>query len=106
VVRFQSVTASARAKAGTARALAIAAARTLLLLEEHELPADADALGLTPREHDVLALVEKGKSNAEIARELWITPRTVRKHLEHVYTKLGVNSRTAAAVRLRDGASG
>jgi DNA-binding NarL/FixJ family response regulator len=79
---------------------------TLLLLEERELPADADALGLTPREHGVLALVEKGKSNAEIARELWITTRTVRKHLEHVYTKLGVNSRTAAAVRLRDDASG
>jgi DNA-binding CsgD family transcriptional regulator len=78
---------------------------TLLLLEERELPADADALGLTPREHGVLALVEKGKSNAEIARELWITTRTVRKHLEHVYTKLGVNSRTAAAVRLRDDAS-
>jgi DNA-binding CsgD family transcriptional regulator len=79
---------------------------TLLLLEEHELPADADALDLTPREREVLTLVEKGKSNAEIARELWITTRTVRKHLEHVYTKLGVNSRTAAAVRLRDGASG
>jgi DNA-binding NarL/FixJ family response regulator len=79
---------------------------TLLLLEERELSADADALDLTPREREVLTLVEKGRSNAEIARELWITTRTVRKHLEHVYTKLGVNSRTAAAVRLRHGASG
>lgn len=51
-------------------------------------------------------LVEKGRSNGEIARELWITTRTVRKHLEHVYAKLGVGSRTEAALRFRDGVNG
>lgn len=62
----------------------------------------ATAAGLTAREREVLALVRKGKTNAEIARELWIAPGTVRKHLENVYEKLGVGSRTAALARLRD----
>jgi DNA-binding CsgD family transcriptional regulator len=57
------------------------------------------AVGLTEREREVLALVAKGKTNAEIAETLWITPSTVRKHLENVYAKLGVRTRTAAAAR-------
>jgi DNA-binding CsgD family transcriptional regulator len=62
---------------------------------------DAGAAVLTPREREVVALVREGKTNAEIARELWIAPGTVRKHLENVYGKLGVGSRTAALARLR-----
>jgi DNA-binding CsgD family transcriptional regulator len=62
---------------------------------------DGRAGVLTPREREVVALVREGKTNAEIARELWIAPGTVRKHLEHVYEKLGVGSRTAALARLR-----
>jgi DNA-binding CsgD family transcriptional regulator len=58
---------------------------------------------LSPREREVLALVEAGRSNAEIGRALWISPATVRTHLEHVYAKLGVHSRTAAVWRLRRG---
>jgi len=58
-----------------------------------------DHLGLTPRERQILALVAHGKTNQEIAGILWITPNTVRKHLENVYPKLGVHTRTAAAVR-------
>ena len=51
---------------------------------------------LTPREREVLALVADGKTNAEIARQLWISPGTVRRHLENAYAKLGVHTRTAA----------
>ncbi len=54
---------------------------------------------LTSREREVLSWVARGKTNAEIARLLWLAPGTVRKHLENVYAKLGVNSRTAAVAR-------
>jgi DNA-binding CsgD family transcriptional regulator len=54
---------------------------------------------LTAREHEVLTWVARGKTNAQIAELLWLAPSTVRKHLEHVYGKLGVKTRTAAAAR-------
>src|SRR3989449_8836166 len=54
---------------------------------------------LTARERDVMRCVEDGLSNTEIARRLWIEPTTVRKHLEHVFDKLGVRRRTAALMK-------
>ena len=51
---------------------------------------------LTAREVEVVRGLAAGKSTAEIAHELWVTPATVSKHLEHIYRKLGVSSRTAA----------
>jgi DNA-binding NarL/FixJ family response regulator len=57
---------------------------------------------LTPRERQVLGLVGKGLTNAEIARELWVEPSTVAKHLEQAYGKLGVHNRTAAVARLAE----
>lgn len=57
--------------------------------------------GLTPREQEVLDWVEAGDSNQSIARRLGVRPRTVDKHLEHVYAKLGVCSRTAALAHVR-----
>jgi DNA-binding NarL/FixJ family response regulator len=48
------------------------------------------------REREVLALVAKGTSNREIARELFISEATVKTHLTHLYAKLGVNDRAAA----------
>jgi DNA-binding CsgD family transcriptional regulator len=65
-----------------------------LLLEERR-----DELGLTPRERQILAWVARGKTNSEVAQILWIAPTTVRRHLEHVYAKLGVHTRTAAVTR-------
>jgi DNA-binding CsgD family transcriptional regulator len=58
-------------------------------------------LPLTRREREILEWVERGKTNAEIAEILWLSPSTVRKHLENVYGKLGVRTRTAAVARLR-----
>lgn len=55
---------------------------------------------LTPREREVVELVAEGKTNAQIAAQLWVAPSTVKKHLEHVYEKLGVGRRTAAAATL------
>jgi DNA-binding CsgD family transcriptional regulator len=55
---------------------------------------------LTPREHEILELVAEGHTNREIAERLWISAGTVRKHLDNVYAKLGVHTRTAAAAFL------
>lgn len=57
---------------------------------------------LSPREIEVLERVAAGRSNGEIARELVITEQTVKSHLVHIYTKLGVSSRTAAVSLARD----
>jgi DNA-binding NarL/FixJ family response regulator len=54
-------------------------------------------LGLTSREGEVLTWLSKGKSNRDIAQILGLSPRTVDKHLEQIYAKLGVENRTAAA---------
>ena len=57
---------------------------------------------LSAREVEILAAVARGLSNREVARELVITEATVKTHLVHVFTKLGVDSRTAAVARARD----
>ena len=54
-------------------------------------------LGLTSRESEVLSWLSKGKTNRDIAQILGLSPRTVDKHLEQIYAKLGVENRTAAA---------
>jgi DNA-binding NarL/FixJ family response regulator len=56
-------------------------------------------LALTARESQVLLWISKGKSNREIGEILDISPRTVNKHLEQVFVKLGVENRAAAAAR-------
>ena len=55
--------------------------------------------GLTARESDVLVLLVQGQPNKGIARQLGISPKTVGNHVEHIYTKLGVSNRAAAAMR-------
>lgn len=54
-------------------------------------------LGLTARESEVLSWLSKGKTNRDIAQILGLSPRTIDKHLEQIYAKLGVENRTAAA---------
>jgi DNA-binding CsgD family transcriptional regulator len=54
---------------------------------------------LTRREAEILTWLSQGKTNAEIGEALSISPRTVKKHLEHIYSKLQVHRRTAAVSR-------
>ncbi len=56
----------------------------------------AKAAGLTERETSILEALAKGKSNDEIAKELWVTQQTVKFHLTNIYRKLGVKNRTEA----------
>lgn len=60
-------------------------------------PGPLTLLGLTRREREVLALVAQGHTNKQIADRLDVHPATVKKHLERIYVKLGVRTRTAAA---------
>jgi len=72
---------------------------TVVLLEEGPQRPSIDALGLTRRETEVAACLALGKTNAEIAAILGMRARTVGKHLERIYEKLGVETRTAAVRR-------
>jgi DNA-binding NarL/FixJ family response regulator len=68
-----------------------------------------EALGLTPRQHDVLRLLGQGKSNKEIARALGLVEGTVKLHISAILRALGVDNRTQAviaATRLLDPAAG
>jgi DNA-binding NarL/FixJ family response regulator len=74
----------------------------LPLTEEGEPPLrevrDVPAEGLTPRQRDVLRLLVRGHSNKEIARLLGLSEGTVKVHMAAVFRRLGVSSRSAAAV--------
>lgn len=63
---------------------------------------DLEALGLTTREAEVLQLVAAGATNVVVGRELHISPETVKKHLDHVYAKLGVGGRVQASAIVYD----
>jgi DNA-binding CsgD family transcriptional regulator len=63
---------------------------------EPAAPAGAE-LGLTAREHDVLALVAEGRSNRQIAEALFISAKTASVHVSNILAKLGVGSRVEAA---------
>jgi DNA-binding CsgD family transcriptional regulator len=60
-----------------------------------------DAKSLTPREHDVLVLVATGRSNREIAQQLFISAKTVSVHISNLMAKLGASSRTEAVAIAR-----
>ncbi len=73
----------------------------LMQLIDGNKPAGAELLklelALTEREAEVLFWLANGKTNREIAEILEISPRTINKHLEQIFPKLGVENRTAAA---------
>ena len=60
----------------------------------------AEACLLTPRQRDVMTLVARGLSNAEVAAALGMSPSTVKEHLTRSYRRLGVTNRTGAVVAL------
>ena len=66
-----------------------------LLLSRESL----EFLGLTNREAEIFVGIARGKTNQQIATSLYVSPLTVKTHLQHVYRKLGVGSRTEALTR-------
>ncbi|MCL7421707.1 MAG: response regulator transcription factor [Methylobacter sp.] len=72
----------------------------LLVLEKHSGTWDLDSvrqsLGLTFREAEILMWISRGKTNKEVGMILGSSPRTINKHLEHIFEKLGVVTRAAA----------
>lgn len=76
-----------------------------IAIEEISTPITAEqlvSLSLSKRESEVLAWIGQGKTNEEIGHILGCSPRTVQKHLERIYIKLGVENRTAAAMVAAD----
>jgi DNA-binding CsgD family transcriptional regulator len=78
---------------------------TVSLVVEPSRPADiaallTDAYRLTEREVEVVGLIVRGNSNAEIARALWLSPYTVADHVKNVFEKTGVRSRGELTSRL------
>ena len=65
-------------------------------------PSAPRAVGLTPREVEVLRLLMTGKSNRQIAEALFISGKTVSVHVTNILAKLGVHSRLEAAARARE----
>jgi predicted ATPase/DNA-binding NarL/FixJ family response regulator len=92
---------------GRARSTEAAVAEALNALETvagaapHER-SSANAHGLTERELEVLHLVAAGRTNAEIAEELFVSRRTVTSHVERIFTKLGVRTRAEAGAVARE----
>jgi DNA-binding CsgD family transcriptional regulator len=78
------------------------AEQDMLLMEEKPLDSArtaSDNPNLTRRETEILSWLSQGKTNVEIGLALSISPRTVKKHLEHIYGKLKVHRRSAAVAR-------
>src|SRR5665811_1588160 len=80
------------------------AAEQCVLELEHGAPttstSSANISGLTPREHEVLMLIAQRYANKEIAEALYISPRTVARHVTAIFNKLSVHSRREAAARV------
>jgi DNA-binding NarL/FixJ family response regulator len=53
---------------------------------------------LTPRELEIIKLVIEGKTNKEIAREVFLSKKTVEFHLDHIYSKIGIRTRVMAGI--------
>jgi DNA-binding CsgD family transcriptional regulator len=76
----------------------------LTVVEDYEVAA-APPSSLTPREHQIAALVATGRSNKAIARELSISPTTAARHIANILAKLGFRSRTQIAAWVAEGPS-
>ncbi len=92
---------AARARLSIAAAADAAVADAAAVPAAAPIPAKEDplaGLGLSTRELEVLALVAAGRTNGQIAQELFISPKTASVHVTHILDKLGVSSRIEAAM--------
>lgn len=106
VLRALGRTTEAREHADPARQVAHALGADPLLAELRAagttaVRAETEPGALTPREHEILALVAQGRSNGEIARQLYISAKTVSVHVSNILAKLGAGGRTEAAALAR-----
>jgi DNA-binding CsgD family transcriptional regulator len=109
VLRSLGRTTEARRHADPAREVAHRLGAEPLLAELRAIGAagataqrgDADPAALTPREHEILLLVAQGRSNGEIAKQLFISAKTVSVHVSNILAKLGAGGRTEAAAIAR-----
>jgi DNA-binding CsgD family transcriptional regulator len=106
VLRTLGHTTEARACADLARETAHRLGAQPLLAELRAAGAapqraEAEPGALTPREHEILALVAQGRSNGEIAKQLYISAKTVSVHVSNILAKLGAAGRTEAAALAR-----
>ena len=96
--------ARAAAEARTARETFLSlgatseAARAAALLPDDEPVSTDEPAGLSRREREILRLIARGLSNQEIAAELFLSVRTVERHVSNIYAKLGATGRVARAV--------
>lgn len=88
------------------RLVALGDAHCVLLLTSREAGSGGELTRLTAREREVVHWAAEGKRDAEIAMILGISPRTVSKHLENLFRKLRVETRTAAVREWRDARAG
>lgn len=65
------------------------------------LSSEAEKLGLTARELDVVRLIAQGRSNTEIATELFVSDATVKTHINHIFSKLGARDRSQVVIKAR-----
>ncbi|MEZ2736197.1 response regulator transcription factor, partial [Aneurinibacillus aneurinilyticus] len=72
----------------------------IYLFSEDEMEQETAEQRLSRRELEICELVIKGYTNEQIARELWISINTVKKHLRNIYEKLNVANRTSLAYKL------
>ena len=66
------------------------------------VPGQETVAGLTAREVEVIRLLASGKSNREIAEALFVSPKTVARHLSNIFTKTGATSRSGATAYAYD----
>src|SRR5262249_52323272 len=79
----------------------IAGWRSRYQLEVQQRPRSLIVESLSAREGDILKLIAQGLSNKQIARSLAIAPETVKSHVKHIFTKLGVENRAQAVSRAK-----
>lgn len=76
--------------------------RQALEREDRRRQAEADLAALTPRQRQVARLAVEGRTNREIARELWLSPETVKTHLRRALEHFGVHSKSELRLQLND----
>jgi DNA-binding NarL/FixJ family response regulator len=103
---YGAIVAAIFAALGIWLGLKLTRPKEVIVLKEAEParidPAAAAALGITPREHEILSLIAAGLSNREIAQKLFVSENTVKTHSSRLFDKLNAKRRTQAVQIAKD----